>query len=79
MKIPPLIAQFRGLDRTQSTHFRHSAASLFKLLRKYSPEDTKSKATRLLNAAEAKKNGTKTDDKKPTVLKFGLQHVTRLV
>ena len=72
MKIPPLIAQFKGLDRTQTLN-------LFKLLKKYSPEDEKQKAKRLLDAAAAKKSGTKTDDKKPTVLKFGLQHVTRLV
>jgi large subunit ribosomal protein L7Ae len=79
MKIPPLIAQFKGLDRTQSTNILDSALNLFKLLKKYSPEDEKQKAKRLLDAAAAKKSGTKTDDKKPTVLKFGLQHVTRLV
>lgn len=79
MKIPPLIAQFKGLDNNQSTPYHHSALNLVKLLKKYSPEDDKQKEKRLLDAAAAKKSGTKTDDKKPNVLKFGLQHVTRLV
>jgi large subunit ribosomal protein L7Ae len=79
MKIPPLIAQFKGLDRTQSILFVNEALNLYKLLKKYSPEDEKQKAKRLQDAATAKQSGTKTDDKKPTVLKFGLQHVTKLV
>lgn len=79
MKIPPLIAQFKGLDRAQSNYLSNSGANLFKLLKKYSPEDDKQKAKRLQDAANAKKTGAKTDDKKPNVLKFGLQHVTRLV
>ena len=54
------------------------------MLAKYSPETKKDKKTRLQKEAETKAGG-KTDAKKgdkkdkPTVLKFGLNHVTELV
>lgn len=57
----------------------HLGTTLFKLLKKYTPEDDKQKAERLKQAAENKQQGTAQDSKKPTVLKFGLQHVTKLV
>lgn len=53
--------------------------TLFKLLKKYSPEDDKQKAERLKQEAQNKQQGAAQDSKKPTVLKFGLQHVTKLV
>ncbi len=59
------------------------ASQLLKLLAKYSPETKKDKKTRLQKEAESKAGGkadAKKDKKdKPTVLKFGLNHVTELV
>lgn len=58
------------------------AASLLKLLAKYSPETKKDKKTRLQKEAETKVAGSKDQAKKgpkPVVLKFGLNHVTELV
>jgi large subunit ribosomal protein L7Ae len=58
------------------------AATLLKLLAKYSPETKKDKKTRLQKEAETKVADSKDKSKrgpKPVVLKFGLNHVTELV
>ena len=48
IKVPPIIAQFqKALDKNQ-------ANVLFKLLRKYTPEDKKARHARLLQEAKAK-------------------------
>jgi len=74
LKTPPALAQFGNtIDRNQ-------ASSLLKLLAKYSPETTKEKKVRLQKEAEARKGGAKGNvGPKPTLLKFGLNHITNLV
>lgn len=75
MKVPPVIAQF------QKTLDKNQAAELFKLLVKYSPETKAAKTVRLEELAKAKAAGapaTQTGPA-PSVLKFGLKHITTLV
>jgi large subunit ribosomal protein L7Ae len=81
LKTPPTINQFsRTLDKNTATH-------LFKLLVKYKPEDKAAKKQRLLALAKAKteKGAQTTEDKgaqttkKPNVVKYGINHITRLV
>mmetsp|Transcript_76957 Transcript_76957/g.168223 ORF Transcript_76957/g.168223 Transcript_76957/m.168223 type:complete len:268 (+) Transcript_76957:121-924(+) len=73
LKVPPAIAQFNTtIDKSQ-------AASLLRLLKKYQPETKKDKKQRLMEMAQAKKDGEDTKSKKPTVIKFGLNHVTNLI
>ena len=59
---------------------------MYKLLRKYSPEDSKAKQARIANEAKAKAESTiycnlekPVNKEKPYVLKFGLNHVTSLI
>lgn len=69
MKVPPVLNQFtKTLDKP-------SAAALFKLLTKYEPETKAEKKERLLEMAEQKN----TNSKKPTFVKYGINHVTKLV
>jgi hypothetical protein len=57
-----------------------SATLLFKVLHKYKPETKAEKAKRLVAAAAAVANKKEAEaPKKPTVVKFGLNHVTSLV
>lgn len=80
IKVPPAIAQFsRALDKNQ-------ANVLFRLLKKYSPEDTKQRKARLVAEAKlrAESNFYLNSEKevknaKPYHLKFGLNHVTKLI
>lgn len=75
LKVPPALARFaKAADR-------NLAASAFKLLLKYRPEDKAEKKARLVAEAEARASGSKDTDKKkkPVVVKFGLNHVTDLV
>jgi large subunit ribosomal protein L7Ae len=74
LKVPPTINQFtRTLDKSTAT-------TLFKLLHKYRPETKAAKAQRLLKTAQAQKEKKEAEPtKKPTVVKFGLNHVTSLV
>lgn len=76
LKVPPALARFaKAADR-------NLAASTFKLLLKYRPEDKAEKKARLVAEAEARASGAKDDGgkkKKPVVVKFGLNHVTDLV
>jgi large subunit ribosomal protein L7Ae len=68
LSIPPAVNQFKNcVDKNQ-------AVALFKLLTKYAPESKEAKAERLAAAAEGKEKPAP-----PTVLKFGLKHVTSLI
>merc|ERR1719197_2020584 len=73
LKVPPSIAQFSNtIDKNQ-------AGQLLRLLKKYVPETKEAKKNRLLEMAQSKKDGKESGTKKPTVLKYGLNHVTTLV
>merc|ERR1712149_71061 len=73
LRVPPAVNQFtKTLNNNQSKN-------LWRLLSKYSPESKKDKVTRLKAAAESKAQGKEVNTPKPTVLKFGLNHVTSLV
>jgi large subunit ribosomal protein L7Ae len=80
LKTPPSIHQFtRTLDK-------NTATQLFKLLVKYKPEDKADKKKRLISLAKAKteKSADKTQGadkatKKPNAVKYGINHITRLV
>jgi len=75
LKVPPAIHQFsKAVQGSQ-------AKELFRLLKNYRPETEAEKKKRLAAAAEAeaKEEGSSKTGKKPTVLKFGLNHVTTLV
>jgi len=73
LKMPPAINQFNmTIDKNQ-------AATLLRFLKKYSPETKEAKKARLMEQAQAKKDGQEVKTKKPQVLKFGLNHVTTLV
>merc|ERR1712151_929597 len=73
LKMPPAINQFNStIDKSQ-------AATLLRLLKKYQPETREAKKARLMEMAQQKKDGGEVKAKKPTVLKYGLNHVTTLV
>merc|ERR1711881_548630 len=73
LRVPPAVNQFtKTLNNNQSKN-------LWRLLSKYSPGSKKDKVTRLKAAAENKAQGKEVNTPKPTVLKFGLNHVTSLV
>merc|ERR1711981_1416437 len=73
LRVPPAVNQFtKTLQNNQSKN-------LWRLLAKYTPEAKKDKVARLRNAAQNKADGKEADTKKPTFLKFGLNHVTSLV
>merc|ERR1712003_8317 len=70
LKVPPAIAQFtKTLDS-------NTAANVLKLLKKYQPEDKAAKKDRLLKMAEG---AVDVSGKKPIVLKYGINHVTKLI
>eukprot|EP00299_Pterocystis_sp_00344_P007638 c2562_g1_i1.p1 GENE.c2562_g1_i1~~c2562_g1_i1.p1 ORF type:complete len:259 (-),score=67.93 c2562_g1_i1:45-821(-) len=69
LTVPPALAQFtRTLDA-------NNAGLLFKLLKEYRPEDKATKKARLAKAAETKSESTT----KPVVLKYGINHITKLI
>jgi len=75
LKVPPTINQFtRTLDKT-------TVSQLFKLMHKYRPETKQAKHQRLLQAAKNAKEKKETTEapKKPSVIKYGLNHITGLV
>lgn len=73
LKVPPPINQFtRALEKNQ-------AATLFKLLLKYRPEDKAQKQERLRAVAEAAAQNQTSETKKPVVVKYGLNHIAYLV
>lgn len=76
LKVPPAIHQ---LSKTVQGG---QAKELFSLLKAHRPESPEDKAKRLKAkaAAEAKQEGSaQVEDKKPIVLKYGLNHVTTLI
>jgi len=73
LKMPPAINQFN------STIDKNQAATLLKLLKKYQPETHQAKRARLMETAQMKKDGKEVQSKKPTVIKYGLNHITQLV
>jgi large subunit ribosomal protein L7Ae len=73
LKVPPAINQFNmAIDKNQ-------AAQVLRLCKKYQPETKAAKKARLLELAQQKKDGQEVKTKKPTVVKYGLKHVTTLV
>jgi large subunit ribosomal protein L7Ae len=73
LKVPPAINQFNmAVDKNQ-------AAQLLRLCKKYMPETKEAKKNRLMEMANAKKDGGEEKSKKPQVLKYGLNHVTTLI
>jgi large subunit ribosomal protein L7Ae len=73
LKVPPAINQFNcAIDKNQ-------AGQVLKLCKKYMPETREAKKARLMEMAEAKKEGQEVKTKKPTGVKYGLNHVTTLV
>jgi len=78
LKVPPPINHFtKTLDK-------NAATQLFKLLNKYRPESKLAKRRRLLAYAQAKKAAQKDKKdvpapKKPIVVKYGINHITKLI
>eukprot|EP00249_Psilotum_nudum_P008432 c21264_g1_i1 orf=1388-2176(-) len=73
LKVPPALNQFtKTLDK-------HLAASLFRMLLKYRPEDKAAKKERLLKRAQAEAESKTVETKKPIVVKYGINHVTYLI
>jgi len=73
LKVPPAINQFtRTLDK-------NTATLLFKLAKKYRPETSAEKKTRLREAAAAKNEGKEVKTTKPITVKYGINHITALV
>lgn len=75
LKVPPALAQF------QNTADKNLATQVFRLLNKYRPETKVEKKARLVNEAQAIKDGKKKEDvsKKPYTVKYGLNHVVGLI
>jgi len=73
LKVPPALNQFTSaLDKNQ-------AKNVLGLLTKYKPETKQEKAARRKKAAEADVKMSDKDEKKPRTLKYGLNHITKLV
>merc|ERR1719213_328617 len=73
LKVPPALNQFNcPIDKNQ-------AAQVLKLCKPYMPETREAKKNRLMEMAQQKKAGQEVKTKEPTVLKYGLNHVTTLV
>jgi len=73
LKMPPALNQFNmTIDKNQ-------ASTLLRLLKKYQPETKQAKKARLMEMAQAKKDGQESKAKKPQVIKYGLNHVTTLI
>jgi len=73
LKVPPAIAQF------SYTLDKNTATQLFKLANKYRPETKQEKKARLEKTAAEHADGKKSDQKKPCVVKYGLNHVVALI
>merc|ERR1712168_455123 len=72
LKVPPSVNQFtQTLDQQTGTQ-------LFKLLHKYRPETKAEKKVRLTQLAERKAAGKADTEKKPVVIKYGINHITKL-
>ncbi|KAJ1849990.1 60S ribosomal protein L8 [Coemansia sp. RSA 2703] len=74
LKVPPALNQF------SQTLDRNTAVQLFKLLAKYRPETKQEKKSRLNAQAEKIAAGQKAEaTEKPTIIKYGINHITHLV
>ncbi|KAH7728159.1 60S ribosomal protein L7a [Aphelenchoides avenae] len=74
LKVPPPLHQFK------STLEKQSATQLFKLLDKYRPETKKAKLERLKQRAKDRADGKKEQvGKRPPVVRFGINTVTKLI
>jgi large subunit ribosomal protein L7Ae len=73
LKVPPAVNQF-----TKTLEKNH-ATNLFRLLSKYRPEDKAQKKERLRNLAAAKEANQDAAAKKPIYVKYGVNHVTKLI
>jgi len=74
LKVPPSINQFKN------TLSKNEAADLFKFLVKYQPEDKAAKKARLSAAASNEAaGGAAASGAAPAVIKYGLNHVTKLI
>merc|ERR1719263_2142427 len=73
LKSPPAVNQFN------STIDKNQASQLLRLLKMHSPETKEQKQQRLMDKAKAQAKGQDTTGKKPLVLKYGLNHVTRII
>lgn len=73
LKVPPAINQFTKVLG------KNEAMTLFKMLDSYRPETTAGKKQRIKEVAAAEASGVDTPSEKPTVLKYGLKHVTKLI
>merc|ERR1712176_1280131 len=73
LKVPPAVNQFNNaIDKNQ-------ASTLLRLLKKYVPETREAKKKRLMETAQQKKDGAEVKTKKPSFIKYGLNHVTTLI
>ncbi|KYN95848.1 putative 60S ribosomal protein L7-3 [Plasmodium gaboni] len=73
LKVPPSINQFNHtLPKSQTQ-------DLLNFLKAYKPESKTDKKQRLLNKAKEALNNNVTKDKKPLFLKYGINHITKLV
>lgn len=74
LKVPPALNQFsKTLDKNQATN-------IFSLLARYRPESAADKKTRLLSQASAESKNQEVKQKsKPKFIKYGLNHITRLI
>lgn len=74
LKVPPALNQFtKTLDKNQAT-------SVFSLLARYRPESPADKKARLLAAASAEAKDQDVKQKaKPKFVKYGLNHITKLI
>jgi len=73
LRVPPAVNQFNNaIDKNQ-------ASAVLRLFKKYVPETKPEKKKRLMEMAQAKKDGQEVKTKKPVVVKFGLNHVTTLI
>ncbi|OMJ27182.1 60S ribosomal protein L8-B [Smittium culicis] len=73
LKVPPAINQFtQVLDR-------NTASQLFRLAAKYRPETSTEKRARLVATAEKVAAGNKDESAKPSVIKYGINHITSLI
>merc|ERR1712001_231702 len=73
LKVPPSVNQFTQILDQQT------ATQLFKLLHKYRPETKAEKKVRLTALAERKAAGKADTEKKPVVIKYGINHITKLI
>uniref|UniRef100_A0A7E4VJ41 60S ribosomal protein L7a n=1 Tax=Panagrellus redivivus TaxID=6233 RepID=A0A7E4VJ41_PANRE len=74
LKIPPTVNQFRNAADAQTSK------NLFRLLDKYRPETKQQKKLRLKKRAEDRAAGKKEEvTKRPPVVRFGVNNVTRLI